>query len=120
MPRFDRDDDRGYDLDEELFFVRINEVHYLLNSAAKPLRACPDCGDENCEDEAHSGLQLVPMGELATWRALWVRTGSELVAVDTRRNNRLEREKREPGTPHFFDRTEADFPLGYVEPRHHH
>lgn len=124
MPRFSKETMSGYDLDEELFFKEVDGRRYMLNSIGQILLACNTCGCESsghfeCLD-GHGPLEKVALEDLEHWRQLWTLNGLEVVSAKERRVIRLEIEQSSPGRPHFYNRTEADFPLGYVEPRHHH
>ena len=62
-------------------------------------------------------MHPIRFGELEHYRTLWLAQGDTLIAKEARREARPEREVTHPGGWIFGDKTEADFPLGYVRER---
>jgi hypothetical protein len=126
MPRFYAEHARGYDLGHELPFVEIDGKRCLLGSAGSLILGCDRCGAEHFREWADPndtcficrGHVMRPMhlDDLATvWRPLWEATGGSHTTVEERKAQRLKLEAEFPRHWQFGDKTEADFPSGYVK-----
>jgi hypothetical protein len=125
MPRYYKDHAGGYDLDLELPFIEQNGVRYLLGSAGSLIVACPKCGEEHFRDRRSEHercftccgpMEMVALADLrAKWDPLWEASGIPIIPVNARRAQRLKEEAERPWNWIFGNKTEADYPLGYVK-----
>lgn len=128
MPRFYKEHARGYDLDLELPFLEANGVRYHLGSAGSMIWCCPVCGaehfripisvdidrPEHCFD-GHGPMELLTLNDVDRWDGLYASLGIKTTSVETRRAARIADEGARPWYWQFGNKTEADFPLGYVK-----
>ena len=124
MPRYYKDHNRGYDLTEELPFFEVDEVKYILGGAGSFILVCTKCGNERFRERitdgelrtscfhCHGDVEPLSFDNLDRYRKLW---GESVVPVSELKAERLKREAENPWGWKFGDKTEADFPLGYVK-----
>jgi hypothetical protein len=125
MPRYYKEHQRGYDLTEELPFIEIDGEKYQLGSAGSLILICPQCGHERFREHHHPGetcwtckgvpMEKLRLADLPKYRAMWTAQGDTLTTVEQRKAQRLQEEVERPWNWVFGDKTEADFPLGYVK-----
>lgn len=123
MPRFYKEYGRGYDLDRELPFCDVPDVGRVqLGTAGSYIMVCKTCGDEHFREQMLSYCfnghgKMVPLTfELGDeLRPMLEEQGITFTTVEQRKAKRLEEEKARPWNWVFGDKTEADFPLGYVK-----
>lgn len=126
MPRFYKEHARGYDLDLELPFIEIDGERCQLGTAGSLILICQNCGSERFREDHHPGETCWTCpGKIAmvkhTFRdrpkflAMWEANGEKLTTVAERKAERLKEEVERPWNWVFGDKTEADFPLGYVK-----
>ncbi len=124
MPRYYKDHKRGYDLDLELPFLESNGVKYCLGSSDSFILVCMECGEEHFRERpaipgnCFQGCgPMVPLTFDNREQALkiWEQNGGRITTVQERKQIRLDDEERRPWHWQFGDKTEADFPLGYVK-----
>jgi hypothetical protein len=127
MPRYYKEYPRGYDLDLELPFIENDGERFQLGSAGSVILVCPTCGHERFREHAnpretcwngHGPLKPLPLrGELKdSLHKKWLRRGDTFTTVEERRAKRLKDEEIDgPRNWVFGNKTEADFPSGYVK-----
>lgn len=128
MPRFYRNHGGGYDLDRELPFREVEGIgRCQLGSADSFILICRQCFAERFRDSVWLELQQPcyrcggPVSVLTFELADQLRPdmearGIKFTTVAYRRRKRLEREATHPHDWVFGEKTEADFPEGYVKP----
>lgn len=123
MPRYSKDDEYGYDLDRELAFCELAGVR-VLAEGRQIILICRQCLRELSMHPAHPPAVAFhcherPMRPFTfdlfdqlqpTMRAV----GLKPTTVEYRRGKRLEREAADREGRVFGQKTEADYPHGYV------
>lgn len=120
MPRFYEDHPRGYDLDLELSFYEAEGVKYCLGSVGSFIMVCEACGSERFRDRLTSencfcghGL-MVPL-TFENMTKIPLPDGSRETTIEERRDMRLKAEAENPWRWIFGEKTEADYPRGFVK-----
>jgi hypothetical protein len=128
MPRYYAEFGRGYDLTLELPFLEADGKRYQLASAGSLIWCCKTCAaqhfrdpivvnkdrPENCYD-GHGPMTLMCLDDLPKWHELYEALGIKTTTPAERKALRLEDEVARPWNWVFGDKTEADFPEGYVK-----
>lgn len=124
MPRFYQEHARGYDLNMEVPFIEVDGQRVKMGSAGSIIMACETCGEEHfreqispneCCFQGHGQMKPLTFALADKLRPVLEAQGVTFTTVEQRRSDRLEREKARPWDWVFGDKTEADFPLGYVK-----
>jgi hypothetical protein len=126
MPKYYKEHARGYDLDLEFEFIEIDGVRCQLGTAGSVILVCPTCGAERFRErpshletcwKGHGEMVPLPLrGELRDkLHAMWCESGDTFTTVEERKARRLEDEAKRPWNWVFGDKTEVDFPEGYVK-----
>ncbi len=124
MPRYYAEHAKGYDLTEELPFIEIDGERYQLGTAGSLILICPTCGRERFRDRhdpgercwnGHGPLVKLNLKDRPKYHAMWLAQGDTLTTVEERKAIRLKEEAERPWNWVFGDKTEADFPAGYVK-----
>jgi hypothetical protein len=125
VPRYYKEHARGYDLDEELPFIMIDGEKCQLGSAGSLILVCSTCGEEHFRDahainrdhcfKGHGPMGPLKFTDLPKYRAMWEAKGDTIISIEQRRAERLADEKARPWDWQFGEKTEADFPRGYVK-----
>ncbi len=128
MPRYYAEHARGYDLTEELPFIEIDGERCLEGSAGSLILGCRVCGAERFRERADPNetcwtagpcrgqvMQPIKFSEREHYHKLWLANGDTIIPVAERKAERLKLEAERPWGWQFGDKTEADYPLGYVK-----
>ena len=123
MPRYYKNHGRGYDLDRELDFCDVEGIGRVqTGNAGSFILICTTCLEEHfrCELRSWCFAGHGPMTPLTFELADQLQPtlearGVRFTTVEYRRRRRLEREAQRPWDWVFGERTEADYPLGYVK-----
>lgn len=126
MPRYYAEHARGYDLTEELPFIEIDGERCQLGTAGSLILICPLCGRERFREfhdpsetcwrcPGRVKMEKLTFASLPKYRAMWTAQGDALTTVAERKADRLKEEAVKPWHWVFGDKTEADFPDGYVK-----
>lgn len=127
MPLYYKGFPRGYDLDKETPFETCDGKRLQLGSADSFILCCMKCGDERFRDRisphercftCHGPMEPRDIDNDEQRKILhdiWTAKGDKIYSTEELKRHRLEKEATKPWDWIFGDKTETDFPLGYVK-----